>query len=104
MKIFKNFLVYGIAVLSILILKCVNCDNEEVSRADVTVAMVTSCRCQELEEQLGRQEEELKSVSEQLLMAVQQKFKLQQQIEAWQVRTRYQLRITVEFFSSKPLK
>ena len=59
-----------------------------VSRADVTVAMVTNCRCQELEEQLGRQEEELKIVSEQLLMAVQQKFKLQQQIEAWQVRTR----------------
>lgn len=59
--------------------------------ADVTVAMVTNYRCQELEEQLGRQEGELKCVSDQLLMAVQQKFKLQQQIEAWQVRTYHQL-------------
>ena len=55
--------------------------------ADVTVAMVTNYRCQALEEQLGRQEGELKCVSDQLLMAVQQKFKLQQQIEAWQVYT-----------------
>ena len=60
--------------------------------ADVSVAMVTNYRCQELEERLGRQEGELKCVSDQLLMAVQQKFKLQQQIEAWQVRTHYQLR------------
>ena len=45
------------------------------------------CRCQELKKKLASSEEELKWVNEQLLMAVQQKFKLQQQIEDWQVYT-----------------
>jgi hypothetical protein len=43
------------------------------------------CRCEELKKKLASNEEELKWVNEQLLMAVQQKFKLQQQIEDWQV-------------------
>ena len=43
------------------------------------------CSCQQLEEELFKHREELKCISEQLMTVVQQKFKLQEQIEAWQV-------------------
>ena len=42
-------------------------------------------RCQEVEGQNKLLEQELKNTNEQLMLAVQQKFKLHQQIEAWQV-------------------
>ena len=43
------------------------------------------CRCKELSEQVAGYKQELNGVNEQLLIAVQQKFKLQQQNEEWQV-------------------
>ena len=39
-----------------------------------------------MERKLASSDEELKLVNTQLMMAVEQKFKLQQQIEAWQVQ------------------
>lgn len=51
----------------------------------LSLCLLPICRCEELKKKLASSEEELKWVNEQLLMAVQQKFKLQQQIEDWQV-------------------
>lgn len=42
-------------------------------------------RCQELEAHHKEQEVELKTLNELLLLAAQQKFKLQQQIDSWEV-------------------
>lgn len=47
--------------------------------------MVTTCRCRELQEKLDAQRRELSAIGEQLMTAVQQKFELQEQLEAWQV-------------------
>ena len=49
------------------------------------IAYPTLYRCQQLEEELLKHREEFKCTNEQLMTAVEQKFKLQQQIEAWQV-------------------
>ena len=57
--------------------------------------MLLPTRCEELKKKLASNEEELKWVNEQLLMAVQQKFKLQQQIEDWQVSTQRNTSSTV---------
>lgn len=59
-------------------------------------------RCQELEAKTFKQDTELKEVNEMLLLAACQKFKLQQEIQAWEVSKAshpFQYTCTIIFFS-----
>ena len=62
----------------------------------------TLYRCQQLEEELLKHREEFKCINEQLMTVVEQKFKLQQQIEAWQVCMVYK-QVDKNFYSNANL-